>query len=319
MVLAAAAFGILVIAWTGWNAWQAAGDLQDVKRSAMRLQSELEQGDADGAARALESYHAAADSARSRTDGPTWTVLEHLPVLGDDAEAVATAAAVLDDLGDEGIPQLVDAAELVAARSFNPEDHRFPLETIASVGPPAKDSEQAFDEAASELEAVEDGGLIGPVSTRFAELRSIVLNARSTLGSAYRAADLMPSLLGADGPRDHLLVFENNAELRSLGGLAGSISLVHADGGEVRIVAQEGTSKYGGLQRPVIPLTPGEEAVFGPTLGQWFMNAEHDTRRVPRRQAGRSAVAAGGGRGHRRGVLHRPRRGGLPAERHRPG
>ena len=44
----------------------------------------------------------------------------------------------------------------------------------------------------------------------------------------------MPSLLGADGARDHLLVFENNAELRSMGGLAGSISRIHAEDGEVR-------------------------------------------------------------------------------------
>jgi hypothetical protein len=272
-MLGAAGLVALFVLWTVWSAWQASDDLQEVRRSAMLLHSELEQGDADGAGRALERYQAAADSARNRTDGPTWAVLERLPVFGDDAEAVATAAAVLDDLGEDGIPQLVDAAELVAARSFNPKDHRFPLETIESIGAPAHESEMAFNEAAAELRTVDADKLVGPVSTSFTDLRSIVLEAQATLGSAYRAADLMPSLLGADGARDHLLVFENNAELRSLGGLAGSISRIHADNGDVHIVEQEGTSQYGGLQRPVIPLTPGEQAVFGPALGQWFMNA----------------------------------------------
>lgn len=180
---------------------------------------------------------------------------------------------MLDDLGQDGIPQLVDAAELVAARSFNPESHRFPLDTIESVGAPARQSEQAFDEAATELDNVNADALSGRVGDSFVELRTIVLDARAALGSAYRAAELMPGLLGADGPRDHLLVFQNNAELRSLGGLAGSISQIHADDGEVHIVEQEGTSQYGGIERPVVPLTPGERAVFGPTLGQWFMNA----------------------------------------------
>ncbi len=272
LVGGAALVGLFVV-WTAWTVWSTTDDLHEVERSARLLRQEIEQGDADGAARALERYQNAAGDAQDRTDGPTWWLLEHLPVFGDDAEAVATAADVLDDLGDDGIPQLVDAAELVAARSFNPADGKFPLDLIASVGAPAHESEQAFDEAASELEAIDESGLAGPISTRFTELRSIVVDARSALGSAYRAADLMPSLLGADGVRDHLLVFENNAELRSMGGLAGSISRIHAEGGEVDIVEQVGTSKYGGIDRPVIPLTPGEQDVFGPALGQWFMNA----------------------------------------------
>jgi len=273
VLLGAAGLMALFVVWSAWTAWSAANDLQEVERSARLLRQELEEGDAAGADKALERYQDASGAARGRTSGPTWWVLEKVPVVGDDAEAVATAAAVLDDLGADGIPQLVDAADLVAARSFNPKDHRFPLDTIESVGAPAQESEQAFDEAAAELATVHDDGLVGPVSSRYDELRAIVVDARAALGSAYRAADLMPSLLGADGPRDHLLVFQNNAELRSLGGLAGSISRIHADNGEVDIVEQEGTSKYGGLERPVVPLTPGERRVFGPTLGQWFMNA----------------------------------------------
>ncbi|WP_188111223.1 DUF4012 domain-containing protein [Nocardioides antri] len=272
---------LLAVAWIGWTAWSAAGDLRQVERSALLLRQELEEGDADGARRALESYQERTGSASARTDGPTWWVLEQTPGVGDDAEAVATAAAVLDDLGENGLPQLVDAAELVAARSFNPRDHRFPLETIASVREPARESEEAFDDAATALDGVDDTGLTGPVGQRYGDLRDIVLDARATLGSAYRAAELMPSLLGADGAREHLLVFENNAELRSLGGLAGSISLIRAEEGEVHIVAQEGTSQYGGLERPVVPLTEGEERVFGETLGQWFMNASM-TPDVPR-------------------------------------
>ncbi len=256
-----------------WTASAAANDLEEARESALVLRQELEQGDVDGAVRALARYQDSTENARSRTDGPTWWLVEQVPVVGDDAEAIATAAAVLEDLGEDGLPQLVNAAELVAARSFNPEDHVFPLETIASVMEPARESEAAFDDAATTLESVDESRLLGSVSARFEQLRAIVVTARDTLGSAYRAAELMPSLLGADGPRNHLLVFQNNAELRSLGGLAGSISLIHAENGEVRILEQEGTSQYGPLERPVIELTRGEQGVFGDTLGQWFMNA----------------------------------------------
>jgi hypothetical protein len=272
---------VVFVGWAAWNAWSAARELEEVERSALLLRQEIEQGDASGARRALEDYQESSRAAEGRTDGPTWWLLERVPLFGDDAEAVAVAASVLADLGDEGIPQLVDAADLVAARSFNPTNHTFPIDTIASVREPARESQQAFDDAASALSGVDEDGLAGPVATRFIELRDIILTARSTLGSAYRAAELMPSLLGAEGPRDHLLVFENNAELRSLGGLAGSISRIHAEDGEVHIEEQEGTSQYGGLERPVVPLTASEERVFGDTLGQWFMNASL-TPDVPR-------------------------------------
>ncbi len=44
----------------------------------------------------------------------------------------------------------------------------------------------------------------------------------------------MPAFLGADGDRNYLYVFQNNAEVRSTGGLPGNISLVHASDGRVR-------------------------------------------------------------------------------------
>ena len=129
----------------------------------------------------------------------------------------------------------------------------------------------------------------------------------------------MPSLLGADGARDHLLVFENNAELRSLGGLAGSISRIHAEDGEVRDRRTGGDVE---VRRPPAarhPAHPGRGAGLRPDPRSVVHEREHDARRDPCRAARRSAVAAGGRRGHRRGVLRRPGRGVLPADRDRPG
>ena len=38
-------------------------------------------------------------------------------------------------------------------------------------------------------------------------------------------------MLGADGPRDYLVLFQNNAEWRSLGGIPGAMALLHTDDG----------------------------------------------------------------------------------------
>ena len=40
-------------------------------------------------------------------------------------------------------------------------------------------------------------------------------------------------MAGADGPRDYLLVFQNNAEIRATGGLPGSWARLHAEDGKL--------------------------------------------------------------------------------------
>lgn len=267
--------GVVVVVglWCVVSTWRCSAALAEVERSGLILRQQLVEADADGARQALEDYREAAETARSRTSGPTFWALERLPIVGDDAAALAAAARVLDDLGREALPPVVESADQVTARAFHPEDKQFPLERIAGLREPARQGRAAFERAAAELDEIDSAGLVGPLRTRFEELRTLVVTARDTLGSAYRAAELMPELLGQDGPRHYLLVFANNAELRSAGGLAGSISLVRAAGGQVEIVDQEASHNFGITERSPIPLTSEERNVFGDALGRYFLDA----------------------------------------------
>ncbi len=264
---------VLLLLWAAWNTWSLSRDLAAVESEAQVLRAALVRGDPDGARQALEDYQDAAESAEDRTDGPTWWTVERVPLVGDDAEGVEVAARVLADLGRDGLPPLVDAADQVTAKAFQPKDHVFPLEAVAAVQEPARQSEEAFAAADTDLGAVDTTGFTGPIRTQFEKLHELVTSGRSTLDSAYRGARLMPELLGADDPRHYLLVFQNNAEIRSAGGLAGSVSLIRAADGDVDIVEQEGTSQFGELAEPVLPVTRDERNLFGDILGTYFMNA----------------------------------------------
>lgn len=264
---------LLCVVWSGWRAYTVAQDLREVERNAEILRAAMVRGDVSGARSALENYQQAADSAEDGVSGPTWWTFEQLPIVGDDAEGIAGAAEVLAGIGQDGLPPLVDAAEDVTARTFHPVDGVFPLERIARLEQPARRSERAFDEAAQRLAELDSDGYYGPVRTQFEELATLVTEARSTLGAAYRAAQLMPALLGADGPRDHLLVMQNNAELRSSGGLPGSLSVIHAERGRVEIIEQTDMAKLEGTTEPVLRLTAEERELFGTVLGTYGVNA----------------------------------------------
>ena len=283
-VLAGALLVLLALAWTGFRVWSVGQELDEVATRAEVLRKDLVRGDAAAAQESLTRYQDAAADAADGSSGPVWWTLERLPGLGDDAAAVATVASVLDDLGRDALPPLVETADQVTARAFQPRDGTFPLSSIAALGPPAQRSEQAFTVAADELAAIDTGGLSGPVRERTVQLTGLVTAARDGLDAAYRASRLIPVMLGAEGERDHLLVFQNNAELRSTGGLPGSVSVVHAVEGAVDIVRQEAGANLPRTDRPVLPLTDAEQALYGDELGRIFLDANL-TPDVPRAAA----------------------------------
>ena len=271
-----AVLGILVlgIVWCAWTLWSTSRHLSEVEDQAQIMRAAMIRGDTDGARRAMEAYQDAADGAADATSGLTWRLFEVVPVLGDDAEGVALVSDVLADIGRDGLPPVADAADEVAADAFQPTDGAFPVDRINAMTEPARVSEAAFAKAAERLEAVDSSRFVGAVSTRFDELRTLVEEARATLESTYRASRLMPTLLGSERPSNILLVLQNNAEIRSTGGLPGAVSLVRAHDGRVDLVEQADMSDIGEQTADLdLPLSAEERKVFGPNLSDVAVNA----------------------------------------------
>lgn len=277
--------GAVVLVAVGWSLWVVLGagrELKEAESQARVMRAALVRGDAVGARAALESYQEAADAADDTTHGLTWSVFGAVPLLGDDADGVATVAEVLADLGRDGLTPVADAADEVTADSFRPVDHTFPLERIAALEEPAARSEKAFDAAGTRLAEVDSSGFLGPIGTAFDSLEALVDDARGALQSTYRASRLMPRMLGQGGARNYLMVLQNNAESRSSGGLPGSLSLIHARDGKVEITEQVDMAELGATPgRPVLPLSAEERKLFGDILGTVGVDATM-TPDVPR-------------------------------------
>jgi len=265
--------GLLALAWCGWTAYRTYSDLKDARDQALILEAALARGDVDGARQANASFQDAIESARGRTDGPVWGVFEALPVVGDDAEGLATVTDVLSDIAESGIPPVLDSAAELNAGAFAPTEHQFPLDRIAMLQSPATESSAVFADASARLDRIDADGFVSPLAEELERLRDEVRLAAATLDTARRASELMPRLLGGEGPRDYLLVFQTNAELRATGGLPGVMSLVHAENGRVDITRQVSAGAMGELDKPVLPLTPEELDLYGRQLGTYFLDS----------------------------------------------
>jgi hypothetical protein len=75
-------------------------------------------------------------------------------------------------------------------------------------------------------------------------------------------------MLGADGPRTYVLMFQNPAEIRATGGMPGAYVVIRADRGSVEIVDQGSSAQdLRVFDEPVLRLTASDRQLYGERLG----------------------------------------------------
>lgn len=275
-VLTRVLLGLLVVAsvaaaWFGWLLWQVYDDLDEAGRAATTLQESLTDGDESATRSAADELSDRSRSAQDLTEGTSWSLLTHLPVVGDDARGVRLASQVLSTLSTDGLEPIIDSA--ADLQSLAPRDGSVPLDRIEALQEPVARSKAVFDRADETLGAQDTTGYTGRLRRQYRSLAALVDSASRALDTADKAVRLMPDMLGRDGVRRYLLVFQNNAEVRSTGGLPGSVALIEARDGAVSMERQVTGASFGETRQPALPLTDSELETYGRQLGTYFLDA----------------------------------------------
>ncbi|WP_299058195.1 DUF4012 domain-containing protein [uncultured Nocardioides sp.] len=269
-----APLGLLVAAallWFGWSGYQTYGDLSDAQGEASRLTAALSTGDAAGARDAGAALESSARSAMDRTDGWDWAALTVVPGVGDDAAGLRALSSSLHTLAADAVLPLAEATGDLDGLAV---DGGVDLDVVSELGEPVSQGYAATSEAAAEVRAVDSSGFIGRLREPYDEYVDTVEGLESGLGAADAATDLLPTMAGGDGPRNLLVLIQNNAEIRATGGLPGAFVLLRADEGRIEITRQGGPRDFeGDLPEPIIPLTDAETAIFSENLGTFFQDA----------------------------------------------
>lgn len=262
---------VAAAAWVGWTAYQVNRSLNAVVDDAEMVQTAVEDADADRARAALADLQEHSRQAADRTSGITWRALGALPVIGDDADGIALASDVVAGLGADGVDPLIAVSDDLD--SIVPRDARVDLAALQRLQQPVASADAAFTDARTRLSGAEPDGFVDRLAVEFRELRAKVSEAEAAMSAAATALEVMPAMLGSDGPRDYLLVMQNNAEIRSTGGLPGAISVVSAQDGRVELTRQVAGNELGRRDEPVLPLTAEEEELFSSNLGLYVLDA----------------------------------------------
>ncbi|HKT05867.1 MAG TPA: DUF4012 domain-containing protein, partial [Rugosimonospora sp.] len=172
------------------------------------------------------------------------------------------------------------------------------LAPLAQAAPQLAAANRAVQLARGRIDALPVDGLDPRLRPKLVELRTRLGEVAAITGTLARAAALLPPMLGTDGPRTYLVLFQNLAEARATGGLPGAYLVVSADHGVIRIIDQ-GTALtgLGGFPAPVLPLDPAVRSLYTDRVGNYagdvnftpyFPTAAQLIREMYRRRSGRT-------------------------------
>ncbi|WP_169514007.1 DUF4012 domain-containing protein [Agromyces subbeticus] len=216
--------------------------------------------------------HAA--SAAALTSDPIWRGAELVPFVGPNLEVMRVVAASVDLIARDAVVPLATGAGTMDLAAFAPTGGAVNLQPMLDMQPAIHDARVAFDGASTALEAhaVANAPIIAPLAEARDELTSMVVDAGAAVAGLDRAARLLPAMLGATGPRDTLLLFQNNAELRSTGGISGALAVVHAEGGAVSMTQQASSRDFPKYTPPVVQLPIETRALWGDNTASYIQD-----------------------------------------------
>lgn len=260
---------VLLVGYTGHQAVKAKDNLQQVAADFETLSGQLTSGDEAGARRTLADAQDHARVAKLNTQGPGWWVTGQLPGVAPNVHAVRTVADVTDRLSRDVLPGVVEATSTLEPARLRPHDGRVDLTPISEVAPAVVRSDRRLQVQAARVAALATDELAPQIAKPVRLLQAKLARAGMLSDRAARAVRLLPPMLGADGRRTYLVIFQNNAELRSTGGIPGAFATITADHGRITMGRQGDASTIGKFDTPPIPLTRAEQAVFGTKIGEY--------------------------------------------------
>jgi len=266
--IAAAVVVLVAVGLFVWQAVTAARALTDARERADQVQDLVRAGDFDGASRALTDLRAKTRSAHDATDGLLWDIGRHVPFAGRTIGAVQTVSAVLDTATRDNAPVALRLSQAVQTGEFRPQGGQIDVGLVRQLTPDVRRAAGSIAKAGADLDEIEANELTFPFNDLVGDLQDQVDSARTAATATATSFELLPDLLGQGKPRDYLLIVQNPAELRSTGGLPGSLAVLHAEKGRLSMGWQgSATDVNRGLSgTPVVKLPKDTEQQYGRTV-----------------------------------------------------
>lgn len=264
LLLALAVLVLGFATWGGVAAWRVADGVSRAQEEQQELTAALREQEWTLAGTHAERLAEASSSAASAATALPLRAAAELPVVGGDVRAIQTTVLAVDVASSRVAVPLVRALQNIAAEAE--PGAGVPVAAMQRAAPQVATAAEAAEAAFTSLEPIRASELHPRLRQPVQEAREGLAQLSERTGLLAQAMDVLPAALGADDPREYLVVFQNLAEARPTGGIAGAWALVEFDDGRPTLSATGANDDLERLSRPVRNLGPEVQALYGPDL-----------------------------------------------------
>lgn len=261
-------------AWVGVRLVLSYTELHEAQRQAQTVIAAVSADPAaavDSSTSNVDALAQRLDKARSLTGDPIWTAAEIVPFAGDNLRAYRlTVDSLATAVGDGLKPALPAIADLGSSVSLT--DGRVDLDKVQASADTIDDAAMALRDSRTIIDGASDGAVVAPLAEGVTKATVVVDELSSTVSSLAIATKILPVAFGGDGAKHYGLLFNNNAELRTTGGIAGAISEITADAGTISLGDQLVPDDLNAASANAPETTRVESTLFGPQMTEFIQN-----------------------------------------------
>ncbi len=251
------------------------------RAEVVQLQAALTLGDSGNLSARLTEIDREAQAARTMTSDPVWAGLSQVPWLGSSLRAAHEVAVSVDQVARDVLPPLLRATDLIAPQTLRQPDGALQLNRLVAAVPDLRVAIEKLASVRGKLRTTSGSEVIPAVSKAQTTLAASLAGLAGGLDTAYRAAQIAPEMLGANGVRRYLVIFETPAEARGTGGLAGSYAVIRFDHGRLTTERSGSDTDFKNAPAPVVDLGQGYRDRYGQTGGASEWSAANWTPNYP--------------------------------------
>lgn len=232
VVLALAAVGVM-----GFQLFKQAKQVQAHENSAIAMLSKFSSGDAETLANAGDILPQIAHETQQAQDiahGGLWNTAAKMPFIGSDISTVQGMTAAINDIVQDSIPQFVNVLKTLNDAQIANGDNGVNLQPIIDAVEPLKKANAPFQQQVRDYDALPTPS-ISMIRSAYDKGETQLNDLADRVNALSNTFQILPTLLGDGQQRTYAVMAMTPSEMRSSGGLIGSVGNLTAANGSVHV------------------------------------------------------------------------------------
>ncbi len=246
-------------------------DLTAAKSELTSVMKSVKKGDTTAIQASGDKVVELTTHANGLVRGPLWTVFSGIPFVGQNVDAVRTVTEATHTLVEGAMPAGVKMLDTLQPKSLQVKGGGINLKPLQDASASLPTINTAFTKAQRQLVTVDRTKILPVVDDAISPLFDLMDQTAPVLKDLQNYLPALLDVAGADGARSYLLIFQNNAESRSTGGLPAATAQVNVDNGKISLGRQTSTYSFP-RDRQVIDLPAQTLALYDSDTFSGFGN-----------------------------------------------